>query len=78
MTTDLTGLTITEAAGLLRRREISSRELTQAHLDRIREVDPKVRAYITVTADLALAQAEEADRRIAAGEATSLTGVPAG
>ncbi len=78
MTIDLTGLTITEAAELLRRREMSSRELTQAHLDRIREVDPKVRAYITVTADLALAQAEEADRRIAAGEATSLTGVPAG
>lgn len=78
MRADLTGLTIAQAADLLGRREISSRELTQAHLDRIREVDPRIRAYTTVTADLALAQADEADRRIAAGDATPLTGVPTG
>ncbi len=78
MSAELTGLTIAQAADLLRRREVSSRELTQAHLERIRAIDPKVRAYITVTADLALAQAQEADRRIAAGDATPLTGVPTG
>lgn len=75
---ELTGLTIAEAADLLRRREVSSRELTLAHLERIQAIDPKVRAYVTVTSDLALAQAEEADRRIAAGDVTPLTGVPAG
>ncbi len=78
MSAELTGLTIAQAADLLRRREVSSRELTQAHLERIRAIDPKVRAYITVTVDLALAQAQEADRRIAAGDATPLTGVPMG
>jgi aspartyl-tRNA(Asn)/glutamyl-tRNA(Gln) amidotransferase subunit A len=50
--------------------------LTEAVLERIRQVDGRVRAYVTVTEDLALQQAEEADRRIAAGDATPLTGVP--
>ncbi|HXF52118.1 MAG TPA: Asp-tRNA(Asn)/Glu-tRNA(Gln) amidotransferase subunit GatA [Dehalococcoidia bacterium] len=78
MSAELTALTVAQAADLLRRREVSSRELTQAHLERIRAIDPKVRAYITVTEDLAVAQADEADRRIAAGDATPLTGVPTG
>ena len=45
-------------------------------LERIQQVDGRVRAYVTVTGDLALRQAEEADGRIAAGNATPLTGVP--
>lgn len=45
-------------------------------LERIRQVDGRVRAYVTITEDLALQQAEEADRRIAAGDATPLTGIP--
>ena len=70
-------LSIAEAGALLRSREISSRELTQAALDRITAVDPSVRAFITVTPELALAEADEADRRIAAGDTTPLTGIPA-
>ncbi|MBI5287838.1 MAG: Asp-tRNA(Asn)/Glu-tRNA(Gln) amidotransferase subunit GatA, partial [Chloroflexi bacterium] len=73
---DLHWLTIADAAERLRKRVISSRELTQAHLDRIASVDPAVRAYITVTAEQALAQADAADRRLAAGEARGLLGVP--
>lgn len=70
-------LTIHEAADLLRRREINSVELTKAHLARIEEVESAVRAFLTLTPDLALKQAEAADRRFAAGEATSsLTGIP--
>ncbi len=65
---DLHYLSIDEAAGLLRRREVSSRELTQAALDRIAAVDGKVRAFLSVTAERALAQADAADARIAAGE----------
>ncbi|MGQ9572403.1 MAG: Asp-tRNA(Asn)/Glu-tRNA(Gln) amidotransferase subunit GatA [Dehalococcoidia bacterium] len=74
---ELYELTIHEAADLLARRELSSRQLTQAVLDRIRQVDERVRAFVTVTEELALQQADEADRRIAAGDAAPLTGIPA-
>ena len=70
-------LTAHEAADLLARREVSSRQLTQAVLDRIRQVEERIGAFVTVTEELALQQADEADRRIAAGDATPLTGVPA-
>src|SRR5579859_2791758 len=70
-------VTIHEAAELLRRREISSVELTRAHLERIDKVEGALRAFITLTPDLALKQAEEADRRLAAGEHLSpLAGIP--
>jgi aspartyl-tRNA(Asn)/glutamyl-tRNA(Gln) amidotransferase subunit A len=70
-------LTISEAAEKLRKREVSSRELTQAVLDRIAAVDDKVKAFMTVTADAALARADEMDKRIAAGETNSpLAGIP--
>ena len=64
---ELHSLTAHEAADLLRRREVSSVELTQAHLDRIAAVEPSVEAFVAVTADRALADAEAADARIAAG-----------
>ena len=60
-------LSISEAASALRRGETTSVALTQATLDRIHETEPTVQAYATVTADLALAAAERADREIAAG-----------
>ncbi len=73
----LTNLTIQEAHKLLTEKKISSVELTQATLDRIHEVDKKVRSYVTVTDDLALEQAKKADERIAQGEnVTPLTGIP--
>jgi aspartyl-tRNA(Asn)/glutamyl-tRNA(Gln) amidotransferase subunit A len=74
---DLHQLTVHEASDLLRRREISSLELTQTLLDRISKVDGKVRAFVTVSADHAIQQAREADHRIEKGEATLLTGIPA-
>ncbi len=75
--TELYELTIAEAGELLRRREISSVELTRAHLERIRAVEDKVKAFTLITDDLALKQAQEADRRFAHGETVSpLTGIP--
>jgi aspartyl-tRNA(Asn)/glutamyl-tRNA(Gln) amidotransferase subunit A len=71
-------LAIHQAHGLLKNKEISSEELTRAVLDRIEAVDGKVDAYVTVTADLAMEQAREADRRIAAGRCGPLTGIPLG
>ena len=76
MTTDRDQLTIYEAHRLLKERRFSSAELTKACLDRIRYLDERVGAIVTVTEELALRQAEEADKRIAAGDAGPLTGIP--
>ena len=73
---DVVGLTAHAAKALLDRGEVSSYELTRAVLDRIHEVDDRVGAFVTVTADEALEQARQADRRIADGDAVPLTGVP--
>jgi aspartyl-tRNA(Asn)/glutamyl-tRNA(Gln) amidotransferase subunit A len=76
---ELYTLTIEEAGTLLRTGQISAVELTRAHLERIRAVDGQVRAFTLVTDDLALRQAEEADRRLRSGAATTpLTGIPLG
>ncbi|MGZ3624416.1 MAG: Asp-tRNA(Asn)/Glu-tRNA(Gln) amidotransferase subunit GatA [Ktedonobacteraceae bacterium] len=75
--TKLYQLTIHQAGELLREHKISSVELTRAHLDRIRDVDDKVKAFTLVTEDLALQQAREADQRLKSGAALSpLTGIP--
>ncbi|CAK0768830.1 Glutamyl-tRNA(Gln) amidotransferase subunit A [Gammaproteobacteria bacterium] len=68
--------TLTELSAGLAAGEFSSRELTQATLDRIVALDSRFNAFITVTADLALAQADAADARRAAGERGSLLGIP--
>jgi len=73
---ELHELTIHEAGGLLRKGEISSLELTRAMLDRISALDGQVGAYINVTSDVAMAQAQEADDRRAAGEDSPLLGIP--
>jgi len=73
---DLNALTLREASSLLAGRDVSSVELTQAVLDRIDRVDPNVKAFVTVTADVALEQARKADARIASGDGRALTGVP--
>ena len=70
------GITIREARALLDSRQVSAVELTRAALDRVADVDDRVRAFVTVTESLAMEQAREADRRIAAGDARALTGVP--
>lgn len=69
-------LTISQAAAQLRDRRISSRELTQAVLERIDAVEGRICAFISIQADLALAQADTADKMIAEGRSTPLTGIP--
>ncbi len=70
-------LTIRQAHQLLITKQLSSVELTQAILGRIREIDSKVKSYVTVAEELALEQAKKADERIAKGEnVTPLTGIP--
>jgi aspartyl-tRNA(Asn)/glutamyl-tRNA(Gln) amidotransferase subunit A len=77
--TALTDFPIHELHGLLMKKKTSSREITAAYLERIKKVDPKVRAYISITEELALSQADEADKRIASDEdITPLTGIPLG
>jgi aspartyl-tRNA(Asn)/glutamyl-tRNA(Gln) amidotransferase subunit A len=73
---ELWRLTVAEASKLLRRRAISSLELTRSVLERIGQVEGKVQAYIRVTEDVALEQAAEADRRLAEGTGDYLTGIP--
>ncbi len=55
---------------------MSSLELTGAFLERIEQVEDRVKAFVTVTGDAALEQARAADRRIASGDAGPLTGIP--
>ena len=73
---NITNLTIHQAAEMLQRKEASSIELTKAVLDRIKAVEGKVKAFVTVTEDVALKQTAEADKRIASGKASPLAGVP--
>jgi aspartyl-tRNA(Asn)/glutamyl-tRNA(Gln) amidotransferase subunit A len=68
-------LTIHELHERLKGKEVSSQEVTAVLLKRIQEVDPKIKAYLTVTEQEAMKGAQEADRRIAAGKAAPLTGV---
>ncbi|MBI2300443.1 MAG: Asp-tRNA(Asn)/Glu-tRNA(Gln) amidotransferase subunit GatA [Armatimonadetes bacterium] len=75
---ELSALTLEQAAAGLRAREFSSVELTQAVLDRIGSVEPDVRAYLTVTADEALTNARAADQRLRNGGASLLCGIPGG
>ena len=69
-------LTIHQAGTLLSRREISSIELTQAVLDCIEATDNTVQAYLTITPELALAQAAAADRQRVNGDGGALLGIP--
>jgi len=69
-------LTVGQAGKLLRRREVSATQITRAVLERIETCDPRIGAYLAVTADLALAQAEAADQVLARGEGGPLTGIP--
>ncbi|MCA9484973.1 MAG: aspartyl/glutamyl-tRNA amidotransferase subunit A, partial [Nitrospina sp.] len=68
--------TLVQALERLRKKEISSVELTQAFFKRIEEVDSRVGAYLHLTQDLALEQAREADAKIKAGENLPLLGLP--
>jgi aspartyl-tRNA(Asn)/glutamyl-tRNA(Gln) amidotransferase subunit A len=68
--------------GALRAGDFSSRELVSAFLERIEQLEPKLHAFITLTPELALEQAGQADRQLAAwrkdpgGEIPALMGIP--
>ncbi len=67
-----------EHARRLRAGEYSARALAEATLARVRAQEPSLNAYITVTDELALRQADAADERLKAGDAGPLTGIPVG
>ncbi|HUD85499.1 MAG TPA: Asp-tRNA(Asn)/Glu-tRNA(Gln) amidotransferase subunit GatA, partial [Xanthobacteraceae bacterium] len=69
-------LSLGELADRLAGRQISSVELTRHFLARIERLNPRLNALITLTAELALASAAAADRRLAAGERGRLLGIP--
>ena len=74
---ELTGLTAAELADKIAAREVSSVEVTQAHLDRIAEIDDQLGAFLHVSGAEALVAAKAADDAIAGGQAPSaLAGVP--
>jgi aspartyl-tRNA(Asn)/glutamyl-tRNA(Gln) amidotransferase subunit A len=71
--------TIHEIAADLKAKKVSSIELTKATMTHLKAVEPKVQSFITITEEVALAQAAEADKRLASGNnITPLTGVPLG
>jgi aspartyl-tRNA(Asn)/glutamyl-tRNA(Gln) amidotransferase subunit A len=61
---DPTELSLVESTNALRQGEISSHELTQAYLERIQRLDPGLHAFLALTPELALRQADESDRKL--------------
>ena len=77
--TDFTNLSIREAGELVRRKAISPVELTRASLQRIERLNPTLNAFITVTAEQAMAQAREAEDEVRHGRWRGpLHGIPVG
>lgn len=74
----LYSLTIHELYGLLKKGEITSKEITESVFKRVEQVEDKVGAYITLTQDIAADMAREADEKIKRGNMSYLTGIPAG
>ena len=74
---ELPFLTAIQLSKLIETKEVSPVEATQAYLDRIQEVDPKLNSYITITGEQALEAARQAEQEIAAGvHRGPLHGVP--
>ena len=74
--TSLAYMTAHEAHLRLTNKDVSSVEFTRACLERIGDVEDRVKAFVTLTPEIAIQQAEAADRRIAEGRGSPLTGVP--
>ncbi len=71
--------TLRDAAQAVRKKEISSRELTRALLSRIERINPKINAYVTILPEMAMRQAAARDEEIARGHVRGpLHGVPVG
>lgn len=70
-------LTVCELATKIKKKEISATQATKAYLERIKKIDPKIAAYLTVCEKPALEQAGQVDQKISRGEyAGPLMGVP--
>ncbi|MGD9108152.1 MAG: Asp-tRNA(Asn)/Glu-tRNA(Gln) amidotransferase subunit GatA [Gammaproteobacteria bacterium] len=68
--------TIAELSKLLQQKEISSRELTEYFLNRIKKYDSLLNSFITITEERALADAKKADEQLAKNQSKPLTGIP--
>jgi len=76
---DIAFASLVQLSGWIQQRKLSSRDLTNIYLKRIREYDPKLRCVITLTSGLAMQQAKQADAEIAAGKYRGpLHGIPYG
>ena len=74
---ELPFLTASQLSNLIETKEVSPVEATEAYLDRIEEVDPKLNSYITITGEQAFESARQAEQEIAAGKYRGpLHGVP--
>lgn len=73
---DLAELTITKAHEGLKSRQFTSVDLTKAYLEKIKKEDGEINAFLSVSEDSALYEAQLADKRIAQGNFTMLTGIP--
>ena len=65
---DLAFLPVTALAPLVQRRDVSSTDLTKMYLERLKKYGPKLNCVVTLTEELALAQAAQADKEIRAGK----------
>lgn len=75
---NLSQLTATDMIAHLRARDFSATEVTRACLETIERLDPATHAWVHVAPEIALKQAEAADRKLASGQAGNLCGVPIG
>ena len=74
---DLTRQSAATLASAIARKEVSSEDVTRAHLDRIAQVDERVHAFLHVDRESSIARAREVDQQLAKGELSSpLAGVP--
>ncbi len=72
----ITAMGILEIRNLLKNRECSAKEITEAFLNKINREQEEINAFITVCSETALKQAEEADKKLSSGNDTILTGIP--
>lgn len=79
MAEKITGLTVSQLSGLLKKNSLSSAEVVEAYLEEISSKEPEIQAYITITSEAARKKALRVDRLRAEGvELSALAGIPAG
>jgi aspartyl-tRNA(Asn)/glutamyl-tRNA(Gln) amidotransferase subunit A len=76
MSNDLRYLSIPEAKALLRKGQVSSYELAQDHIKYVHKIEDKIKAFVTITEETALAQSKNADKYVKETSSMDLTGIP--